>query len=253
MQALGLAMTEIIGAVGTSDFAERVTLALCRLSDFDMAAVLFHPDEGASRVLFDTFDQVDGREGIRRYARSTRRMNPMTSVLHIQGALRARDFRSPLPRLDDALYGDLIVAPDEELGYLTKGWPRQQEEVSLYFDDVGGRVELGLYRKRRQRAASRHLLERLNWLCRPVAIAFERHGAIQRSAPSPRDVSPLTQRECDVRELMLLGCSTQAIALRLAISVHTVKDHRKRIFRKLEIGSLAELFARQPLFGGIAA
>jgi DNA-binding CsgD family transcriptional regulator len=41
----------------------------------------------------------------------------------------------------------------------------------------------------------------------------------------------------------LIGCSSEAIALRLSISRHTVKDHRKQIFRKLGVGSLAELFA----------
>jgi len=48
-----------------------------------------------------------------------------------------------------------------------------------------------------------------------------------------------------VCDLMLLGCSSEAIALRLNISRYTVKDHRKHIFRKLQIGSLAELFARR--------
>jgi DNA-binding CsgD family transcriptional regulator len=42
---------------------------------------------------------------------------------------------------------------------------------------------------------------------------------------------------------MMAGCSSEAIALRLGISRHTVKDHRKQIFRKLQVGSLAELFA----------
>jgi DNA-binding CsgD family transcriptional regulator len=53
----------------------------------------------------------------------------------------------------------------------------------------------------------------------------------------------LSPREAQIAELMLAGCSSEAIALRLDISRHTVKDHRKRIFRKLGIGSLAELFA----------
>lgn len=55
--------------------------------------------------------------------------------------------------------------------------------------------------------------------------------------------SALTPREVEVVDLLLLGCGSDAIALRLNISRYTVKDHRKRIFRKLHIGSLAELFA----------
>jgi DNA-binding CsgD family transcriptional regulator len=53
----------------------------------------------------------------------------------------------------------------------------------------------------------------------------------------------LSAREAEVARLLLAGCSSEAIALRLDISRHTVKDHRKSIFRKLHIGSLAELFA----------
>ena len=53
----------------------------------------------------------------------------------------------------------------------------------------------------------------------------------------------LSPRENQVCDLLLLGCSSDAIALRLGISRHTVKDHRKQIFRKLGIASLAELFA----------
>jgi DNA-binding CsgD family transcriptional regulator len=55
--------------------------------------------------------------------------------------------------------------------------------------------------------------------------------------------TPLSPREMQIADLLLLGCGSDAIALRLGISRHTVKDHRKRIFRKLGIGSLAELFA----------
>jgi DNA-binding CsgD family transcriptional regulator len=54
----------------------------------------------------------------------------------------------------------------------------------------------------------------------------------------------LSPREREICDLLLLGCSSAAIALRLGLSRHTVKDHRKSIFRKWRVGSLAELFAR---------
>src|SRR3546814_10274574 len=61
-------------------------------------------------------------------------------------------------------------------------------------------------------------------------------------SPAPARAPP-TPREAEVRDLLLRGCSTEAVALRLSISRHTVKDHRKAIFRKLGIASLAELFS----------
>jgi DNA-binding CsgD family transcriptional regulator len=53
----------------------------------------------------------------------------------------------------------------------------------------------------------------------------------------------LSAREREICDLLLRGCSSEAIGLRLNISRYTVKDHRKSIFRKLRVGSLAELFA----------
>jgi DNA-binding CsgD family transcriptional regulator len=84
-------------------------------------------------------------------------------------------------------------------------------------------------------------LQALGTLSGPVTAAFERHRAFACPAPARERLSA---RECEVYDLMVAGCSSEAIALRLAISRHTVKDHRKQIFRKLEVGSLAELFAR---------
>ncbi len=66
-------------------------------------------------------------------------------------------------------------------------------------------------------------------------------GTMQLCAPL--HVGALSAREREICDLLLLGCSSAAIALRLDISRHTVKDHRKSIFRKLRVGSLAELFA----------
>ena len=75
----------------------------------------------------------------------------------------------------------------------------------------------------------------------------------------------LSAREKDVALLMIDGHMTESIASQLEISMHTVKDHRKSIFRKLKVGSLAEFFAlhqrypvvmqnrTSPLSGGIGS
>ncbi|WP_019528790.1 response regulator transcription factor [Dasania marina] len=52
----------------------------------------------------------------------------------------------------------------------------------------------------------------------------------------------LTPREHDVLQLVLHGHSNKAAAERMAISLSTVKLHRKRIYQKLDISSQAELF-----------
>lgn len=56
----------------------------------------------------------------------------------------------------------------------------------------------------------------------------------------------LTERERAVTELLVQGLSTDAVALRLAISRHTLRDHVKAIFAKTGVTSRPELTA---LFG----
>ena len=53
----------------------------------------------------------------------------------------------------------------------------------------------------------------------------------------------LTPREREIVDLILAGCGSQQIADRLFISLGTVKNHRKNIYGKLNIGSQAELFS----------
>ena len=54
--------------------------------------------------------------------------------------------------------------------------------------------------------------------------------------------SYLTDREREVLHLILRGCTSKVIAQRLEIGVETVKQHRKNIFLKLDVGSQSELF-----------
>ncbi|AHG19778.1 LuxR family transcriptional regulator [Chania multitudinisentens RB-25] len=53
----------------------------------------------------------------------------------------------------------------------------------------------------------------------------------------------LTPREREIVDLILSGNGSQQIAERLFISLGTVKNHRKNIYGKLNIGSQAELFS----------
>ncbi len=52
----------------------------------------------------------------------------------------------------------------------------------------------------------------------------------------------LTLRQSQIVDLLLDGCSTESIAMRLGISPETVKTHKKSIYMKLKISSQAELF-----------
>jgi DNA-binding CsgD family transcriptional regulator len=233
-------LPQLIGAIGARDFTATAAHALGRFLDFDLAAVIAHRPARRPTVLFDNFDRVGCRGGLANYVGFTHRINPMLAPVPVTGACRARDFAS---RTVDAVVGSHVVAEaEEELGFRTVGWPRRMEEIGLYIEACGGVVELGFYRSRRRSRVSATKLRTLNDLSAPVAAAFERHRTLTLQNTSA-SLSVLSAREREVCALLLAGCSSPAIALRLDISRYTVKDHRKAIFRKLRVGSLAELFA----------
>lgn len=239
MQSVQATLSDVIGAIGKPDFVADIAASLRRFAGFDLAAFVLHPAADVPSVLFDNFDEAGCRGGVTTYARITYRANPMLAG---RGAVRARDYAGKPARAIAELHPYLLAAPEEELGFRTTGWPERQEEIGLYLPGRDGLIELGFYRARALHPVSDATLNALNQIAQPLAAAFDRHRALTRYDRQPwRDL--LTQREREVVELLRLGCSSDAIALRLGLSRHTVKDHRKHIFRKLGIASIQELFA----------
>jgi DNA-binding CsgD family transcriptional regulator len=231
------------------DFAAVTAGVLREFLGFELTAVFFHRRSGVPVVVFDNFAAVEAGLGIDNYIHFTHKINPMLARARGAGVCRARDFaldrRVPC---GDRVASYVELTAREELGFRTVGWPQRQEEICLYFEVCAGLVELGFYRKRGRSAAPANKVRALQALSAPIAAAFERHEALvaydRRMAREARNqADTLSPREREICDLMLLGCSSAAIGLRLDISRYTVKDHRKRIFRKLRLGSLAELFA----------
>jgi DNA-binding CsgD family transcriptional regulator len=227
-------LPRVIGAIGTRDFPAVTAGALCEFLGFELTAVFFHRRTGTPAVLFDNFAAAEASRGIENYIRFTHKINPM---LGQTGVCRARDFT--LDPRDTRGASQVVLATEEELGFRTMGWPQHQEEICLHLEARTGLIELGFYRKRSRSAAPANKVRALQTLSAPIAAAFDRHEALI----APLRTTALSAREREIVELLLRGCSTAAIAARLDISRHTVKDHRKHVFRKLRVGSLAELFA----------
>jgi DNA-binding CsgD family transcriptional regulator len=81
--------------------------------------------------------------------------------------------------------------------------------------------------------------------------AAEGQTAVIIEPARPAEIAPLivqayglSGRERDVTQLVLQGLSTKEIADRLFISVHTVQDHLKTIFDKVDVHSRRELVSR---------
>jgi DNA-binding CsgD family transcriptional regulator len=64
------------------------------------------------------------------------------------------------------------------------------------------------------------------------------------ASPRATDADCLTPREREVMTHLLEGASYKAIAVAMTLSVHTVHDHVKNIFRRLRVASRGELQAR---------
>jgi DNA-binding CsgD family transcriptional regulator len=93
-------------------------------------------------------------------------------------------------------------------------------------------------------------LVRRQWLGEVEGDPAGRHQTTNDAVlPLPRlleqqPFAVLTVREREIVALMLRGHSSKSIAGAVAISVGTVKNHRKNIYRKLAVHSQSELFAR---------
>jgi DNA-binding CsgD family transcriptional regulator len=76
-----------------------------------------------------------------------------------------------------------------------------------------------------------------------VAVVIDRARPAQ-IAPIVVDAYDLTEREQQITSLIARGESTAAIAERLFVSTHTVRDHVKAILRKVAVTSRGELVAK---------
>ncbi len=67
---------------------------------------------------------------------------------------------------------------------------------------------------------------------------------LQKYSASLPNLTPLTPREAQVTAMVLKGHSSLSAGLVLGIATETVKIHRKKVYKKLQVGTQAELFAR---------
>lgn len=159
----------------------------------------------------------------------------------------------PLKRLA----GDEVKRGQYIAGFLAQS--QICDEVGIMLAD-GGDWCLGIFLDRTSRPFRDReialLEERLPVFSALHALDIKARGPdfLRTSAPSGPAASPrtpcipgglwpaLTQRERELVQLVLAGHPTAAIAKRLGITVGTAKNHRRRIYEKLDITTERELF-----------
>jgi DNA-binding NarL/FixJ family response regulator len=73
------------------------------------------------------------------------------------------------------------------------------------------------------------------------AVEMMRARYLQRPTAAPTSADSLTQREREIVALLAMGSSSKEAAARLDISTRTVETHRLNIYRKLRLGTIADL------------
>lgn len=74
----------------------------------------------------------------------------------------------------------------------------------------------------------------------------KRYIKINEFVPS-REAGSVSAREQDIISLVKEGISNKDIAVRLSLSVHTIKNHKKKLFKKMNVRNSLELMRRTNL------
>lgn len=77
----------------------------------------------------------------------------------------------------------------------------------------------------------------------PMSPSIARH-VTRFFQPERKPQEPLTPRELQIVQGIEEGLSYKLIAHRLGISIDTVRDHIRRVYRKLQVNSRSEVLAR---------
>ncbi len=161
--------------------------------------------------------------------------------------------QSLLPERPDRSAGDepivgaveALLAADHVARHASPLWALLNRARALGggFDEGAARLRM---RDRRGRWLVLHgsrLTGRLDEQQGTVAVVIE-PAKSSEIAPIIVEAYSLTQRERDVVGALARGESTSEIAERLFLSQHTVRDHIKTVFEKLEVSSRTELVAK---------
>ena len=253
-------LARMIDQVDSDELPVQLVTGLSALVSFSMVTIFILRGQSRPICIFENFPQSVNKIGIENFVNGTYVLNPVYRA-HLsgikQGVYRFRDL-APDDYFSTGFTEThkVIEAPEEEIAYMTEGWPRGYEELDLAvpIDDVT--IEIDLYKKYEDRGFSEADIEKLSSHMSVIGALTRKFWQLRsdKLAPNPRDnsindiyddfgASELSNREREVIQYVLRGHSSGSIALNLDVSVTTIKTHRKRAYSKLNISSQSELFS----------
>ena len=254
-------ISNTINAIGK----EKLTQLLVKLIEFrikiDAAIMIVYRPKDKPILLSSNFKEKRAQLGLRNYINDTFVLNPAYLSFKkgkTRGIQQITQLLGPnCIKITDFEEYKIKEARDEDLGYLTEGWPERLEEVSILIDLPNKEMgEIAIFKKKIS-GFSESELNTLKILEPLLLSIFKNHWSATRQQKINENTTKtqkqryehfghgiLSQREREVAKLILEGHSGNSIAANLNIALTTVKSHRKNMYKKLGIGSQQELFSR---------
>ncbi|WP_041528148.1 helix-turn-helix transcriptional regulator [Paracoccus aminophilus] len=253
------ALARLILASDQPDFDRHLTQTLQELISFDLAMISLYQDKELVEVSSAALPERIESEVLHSYAGHTYQHSPFFQMHRRKMSsgfyLMEKMARNPALSRPSTAAEMLEIDQQEEVGYLTAGWPKRLKEMDIAIR-VSERhtVQVALYRtgnrgfsasdlsavepiqsslmaicQRHWHSRTRHLQASQD----PILAALHRLGG-----------GSLSARELEVMRQLISGVAEKEIAAALEVSAETVKTHRKRAYQKLDVASRVELLVK---------
>ena len=237
------ALASMVRALAHEDFYQKLSAGCELLTGFESALIVWLGDKHRPIHLYDDLPESIAAETKNAWFDGAYLLDPFYDLFLTKspdGVYRLSEL-APDSFFDSEYYHSyyLETGLTEEIGLLVN-----LNSENALFMSLGSRDQTKLRESCMKNLQT--VLPVLRQLCRRQQSAEE--GEINFSAPLDKAFrnfgrEHLSQRECEVIQLILKGHSNKAIAQLLDISPDTVKVYNKRFHAKLGISSQAELFS----------
>ncbi len=239
----------LLDIVGREDFPDRLMQILKCHADFDAGLILLYKEGAPPRILYNDWKNDVGVSDLEHYLRGPYRIDPFYRLAVTDG----KDGLYRLSQIDPALSGSRYYREYYQHSGL-------QDEFNIFVTlETDSKLAISLARSDMLGLFSDGEADQLEAMTALLKVAIYRHFRELRPQSLDDDAtvlqnalsqavknfgrSVLTDRECQVAQLILYGYSVKGAATKLGISPATVKLHRRNLYSKLDISSQTALFS----------
>lgn len=253
-------ISQLVDVLDHEDFPTLLLGCLDSVVPFDLFALFLYDKAAAPAYLCSNFPAGAKERSLHRFSGDTFRYHPFyqhhlkgidNGIYSMRELSRSAFLRRPAREADS-----IHLRSDEEIGYITHGFPDSLKELDITLRlDAQRTLQVGLYRHGRMTFSPDEVakLESLFPLIQSLLKRYLGTWLASRQS-SPREQlyragmrcigELLSPREAEIVGLILKGYSSREISEKLRISAETVKTHRKNAYLKLEVSTAGELVSR---------